>query len=248
MAIDASLSSSTRAYLKKLASSQHQRLTNDSMPLSEDDADTRDKLSSPTKSEQGQTSDHYDFGKTGDLPEVSQNVDMLDGNEHALRAGVERIEMPLRFDVEFFGLLRGDILRLDDLQLNEQKSLTQDITLLGREVAKVADPTKGMHSDLYRWRDLFGIYLQSNVFFSTNECEEHKHDAATAIKQLEWFQSEATHRGFPRSFKQKESRQVLESFIRINASLLNSLKFHEINQRAMSKILKSTSCPHGITS
>jgi E3 ubiquitin-protein ligase BAH len=97
---------------------------------------------------------------------------------------------------------------------------------------------------MYRWRELFDLYLQAGVFFSTHELDRGRRDSTAAARQLQWFQSEVTKRGLKNLFKLPASHQALDRFIRINITLLRNLKFQEINQKAISKILKSMSLIH----
>lgn len=98
---------------------------------------------------------------------------------------------------------------------------------------------KDNKSDLYRWRQLFEIYLQGAIFFSTHEKDHGSRDSASAARQLNWFQDEVVKRGLASTFVLPESRQALVQFVNINIELLRNLKFLEINQKAVSKILKS---------
>jgi hypothetical protein len=147
--------------------------------------------------------------------------------------------VPLTSDAEFFGLLWDDVLSLDALQVREQKAMTDEVKTLGEEVSKVASPFKSTNTDLDRWQELFNIYLQAEIFFSTNELDHGSRNSIAALKQLQWFQAEVTRRGLAESFKLSASRDALEKFTRINMTLLCNLKFQEINQLAISKILKS---------
>jgi E3 ubiquitin-protein ligase BAH len=147
--------------------------------------------------------------------------------------------VPLTSDAEFFGLLRDDVLSLDALQVKEQKAMMDEAKALGKEVSKVVTPFKATNTDLDRWRELFDIYLQAEVFFSTNELDHGSRNSITALKQLQWFQAEVTKRGLSKAFKLSASRDAFEKFARINMTLLCNLKFQEINQLAISKILKS---------
>jgi len=147
--------------------------------------------------------------------------------------------VPLTFDAEFFGLIKSDILSLDEIQLNEQKALTEEIHMLGNEISKLAIPGKSSKTDLERWRDVFKLYLQAGVFFSTNELDHGSRTSSVALRQLQWFQSQLSSRNLPKLFKLSKSRDALERFTRINMTLLRNLKFQEINQLAITKILKS---------
>jgi hypothetical protein len=147
--------------------------------------------------------------------------------------------VPLTFDAEFFGILQGEVSTLDNLQAGEERAMMNDVKLLGTEIAKVTNPSRYKQGDIDRWRELFDLYLQAGIFFSTNELDHKSRDSAMAIKQLQWFQVEVTKRGLVKSFKLSASREALNQFISINLALLHNMKFQEINQLAISKILKS---------
>lgn len=152
---------------------------------------------------------------------------------------IQRIEVPLTFDTEFFQKLQDEVEVLDVLQAGEQKALEGEITALSNEITALAKPSKFSKTDLYRWRELFDLYLQAMVFFSTHELDHGSRDSASAAKQLQWFQGEVVRRQIISSFKLPASHQALERFVKINITLLRSLKFQEINQMAINKILKS---------
>ncbi len=152
---------------------------------------------------------------------------------------IQQIEVPLTFDAEFFEIIQGDVTILDTLQAEEQKAMTYEIRSLGKEVAKLTNPSKNSKSDLERWRELFDIYLQAGIFFSTNELDHGSRNSIVALKQLQWFQAEVMRRGLVKSFKNPASREAFNMFTSLNLTLLRNIKFQEINQLAISKILKS---------
>lgn len=154
---------------------------------------------------------------------------------------IQRVEVPLTFDTEFFGLLQGDVTNLDTLQTGEQKAMTEEILALSNEITILTKPSRFSKTDLYSWRELFDIYLQAGIFFSTHEVDHGSRSSVAAVTKLDWFQSEVVKSGIVKSFKLPASHQALERFVRINVTLLRNLKFQEINQLAITKILKSWS-------
>jgi len=94
---------------------------------------------------------------------------------------------------------------------------------------------------VYRWRQLFAIYIDAGVFFSTREQDRGSRSAPVAAQQLNLFQSEVMSQGIVSAFKLEASHEALKAFVTINIKLLKSLKFQEINQKAIGKILKSMS-------
>lgn len=157
-------------------------------------------------------------------------------------ATIQRVEVPLTFDAEFFGLLQNDVTSFDSLQAKEHKVMTDEIMNLSSKISCLTKPSKFGKSDLYRWRELFELYLQAGVFFSTHEHDHGRRRSNIALKQLQWFQNEVVKAGIVDSFKIPASRQALECFVAINVALLRNLKFQEINQLAITKILKSRFC------
>ena len=124
--------------------------------------------------------------------------------------------------------------------------MNDNIVVLGTEIAEVARPQKGLirlsKSDLYRWREIFELYLAAQVFFSTNESSGGGRNSAKAQKQLVWFQEEVTRRQLPHKFKLETSVAAYARFLELNATLLQNLQFQELNLTAVTKIIKST-CP-----
>lgn len=152
---------------------------------------------------------------------------------------IERIEVPLVFDGEFFNILQNDVDSLDAIQQQEEKTLEADIKTLGERVSTVAKPSKKFaKSDISRWRQIFDLYLDAQVFFSSHELDHGSRSSAKALLQLVWFQKEVQNRGLLDKFKVPSSRLAYAQFLQLNATLLKNLKFQEINKTALTKILK----------
>ena len=92
---------------------------------------------------------------------------------------------------------------------------------------------------MYAWRQLFDLYLQAAVFFSTQETNTGSRSPTSAAQQLEWFQNEVTKQGLVSTFNLPASHRALDKFVKINIALLRNMRFLEINQIAIDKILKS---------
>ncbi|PBP16921.1 RING/U-box [Diplocarpon rosae] len=152
-----------------------------------------------------------------------------------------RVEVPLTFDAEFFSMLQDEVGSLARIQVKEQQALIDDIKTLSKSLSGVAMPAKYstfQKSDHYRWRELFAIYVQSSVFFSTNEADHGSRDSTAAANKLRWFQDEVVRKKIASKFKLPASHKSLLKFIKINIDLLKNLKFQEINKQAIIKILK----------
>ena len=93
------------------------------------------------------------------------------------------MDITLQFDAEFFGKLQEDVENLDALQAGEQKALTAEIASLSKDLTQLTSPSKFSKTDMYQWRDLFDIYLQAQVFFSTREKDRGISNSTTAARR-----------------------------------------------------------------
>ncbi|KAK3391553.1 SPX domain-containing protein [Sordaria brevicollis] len=152
------------------------------------------------------------------------------------------VDIPLDSDAKFFNILQTDVVELDSLQTQERQSMNDGIHLLGDEIARLARPRKGViqfaKSDLYRWREIFELYLAAQIFFSTAETATGPRDSEKARKQLVWFQDEVSKRQLLQKFKLKASAEAYTRFLELNATLLKNYKFQELNRTAVTKIIK----------
>jgi hypothetical protein len=220
--VDASLAPASRAFLEHIASELPNGRRGSSVPVVTDVAETSNDsstISHPAASSQ----------KTSSLAEEDD---------------VETIEVPLVFDNRFFEILQSDVNNIDALQAEEQKTMSKEIMELGKEVSRVAKPTRFSSSDLTRWRHIFELYLDAEVFFATHEQTHGARTSKDALRQLQWFQSEVEKRDLVKSFKIPESQVAFARFLKLNLSLLKNLQFQELNKLAVMKILKSTSRHH----
>ncbi|KAI6088208.1 SPX domain-containing protein [Hypoxylon rubiginosum] len=153
---------------------------------------------------------------------------------------IQQVEVPLVFDSEFFEILQTDVSNLDALQEEEQKRLGKEITLLGREINQATIPSKGRRArgDLETWRNIFELYLDARIFFSTRESDHGSRTSTQAVEQLRWFQDQVLSKKLIHGLKLENSRQAYSRFLNMNALLLQILKFQEINNLAVTKILK----------
>lgn len=219
--LDAHLSPLTRDYLQRQALAQQ---------LSDVRLSEYDSSSSP-KTDQGSAE-----STRRNSSERSRNPGGMQGNLHPHRM----VELSLTSDLEFFSILQNELSGLAALQANEQKKLSRDVTALGMAVTKVTEPNRGSatKTDMARWRKIFELYLESKIFFSTNELDHGKHDSAKAQVLLQKFSDELQRQGLVSAFRKKESIAALDRFLRLNTDVLQSLRFQEINDLAMQKILK----------
>lgn len=217
VAVDANLTDASRRFLEKIATD----LSSLNLP-----EDCQLATSAPTSTS----------------PAVPTDLQPAASEALARIENLETIEVPLVFDAEFFDVLQSDVNDLDLLQQEEQQKLTSEIVELGDQVSTLARPSRFSKSDLARWREIFELYLDAEVFFATHEQEHGARPSQKAIVQLQWFQGEVEKKGLASRFKIPESKIAFTRFLTLNLNLLKNLQFQELNRLAVSKILKSLSC------
>jgi hypothetical protein len=101
------------------------------------------------------------------------------------------IEITLHADSEFFNLLTEELSSIDDLQARQKDILTSQVNSLDEDVRAVTRPSNnGSACDLYVWRDVFGLYREASVFFSTKERDHGARNAEQARERVEWFSNQ----------------------------------------------------------
>ncbi|KAK9441254.1 uncharacterized protein G6M90_00g042470 [Metarhizium brunneum] len=213
VAVDASLTPTSRGFFERVAA----EIRSDPMGLAGTHADTQSTETSPVLAS-GHDADRQ-----------------ADGNDHNM---YETVEVPLVFDAEFFDMLQSDVNNLDALQTEEEGKMTAEVVELGKEVSFVCRTSRFSKSDLARWRRIFELYLDAEVFFGTHERDHGTRSSQMALKQLQWFQAEVEKGHLARDFKLRESRMAFSRFVNLNLSLLKNLQFQELNKLAIVKILK----------
>lgn len=155
---------------------------------------------------------------------------------------VETIEIPLTSDSEFFQILRAELKALENLQHEEQHVITTDIESLSRDLQVLkasAQKSKWSKKELDIWREIFRLYIESEVFMSDHESDAGARTAEKAEEQLALFQKQLRDINTnPPKPKTKEAHIALERFMNINTTLLRLLKFQELNRKALAKIMK----------
>lgn len=161
--------------------------------------------------------------------------------DDATDAPVRTIEILLGSDTEFFHILTSELEALDTVQTRAAKVIQNEIVVLGDSVVAVAAPKilAMKRSDLYPWREIFRVYMEMGIFISNLEIERHKErkvDEARA--RLDKFSHEVNRLGLRKQFKRGESEILYSRFLAVNREVLRVLRFHDINELAMQKILK----------
>lgn len=236
IAVDASLTPASKDFLHRIATSLSDERQKALDASSTDNERVVEELPDNEPGEESPSSESSSRSESPSRAESSSESEAQPAE--AKNDTYQTIEVPLVFDSEFFDILQSDVNNLDVLQGQEEKNMSSEIVALGKEVAQVTKPTRFSKSDLARWRYIFELYLDAEVFFATHEQDHGARSSQVALKQLQWFQKEVEKRGLAKEFKLPESRDAFTRFINLNALLLKNLQFQELNKLAVTKILK----------
>lgn len=249
--VDASLSPASRAFLQKQADIRRSSVSSaeatDSAGASQESGDVSADASADVSEDVSVADD--------------DDVEMIDGDAkpRERQKSFQRVEISLTADSEFFGLIHRDMAELERIGQAEQASITSDVVALGKEVEAVARPElkrpiwrsqkhkegviSKFESDLTTWREVFELYLDAQVFFSTRECDRNRNhggarSSVQAAQKLDWFQDQVRKRNLLQTFRLQESRTAYQHFLLLNKRLYLNMRFRELNQTAQIKILK----------
>ncbi|KAI5477643.1 zinc finger, RING-type protein [Pseudohyphozyma bogoriensis] len=156
---------------------------------------------------------------------------------HHHRRPRKEVFIPLNSDTEFFSLLAKALSSLAALQLAQKKQFAQAVQLLAAQVSQVSSPSRPK-SDLYVWREIFSLWVEAQIFESARERDRGERSVEEAEKKLDWFVDQVAQRKLAKRMKNKESRDALEKFIKLNVQLLDLKRFQLANEEAARKILK----------
>lgn len=154
---------------------------------------------------------------------------------------VEIIEVPLTADSEFFRMLRREVAKLTQLQRRQQEQLKGQIHQLGLELAAMkasSSKDKKAKANIEAWREIFRLYTESQIFFSSHEQDAGARDIEHAQKQLQLFSNQLANKQSMTVQLDGNAKAALDRFLRINFNLLQFLRFQDINSTALTKIMK----------
>lgn len=146
------------------------------------------------------------------------------------------IVIMLNSDSKFFKMLNTELASLDSIREAEEKELVYNV----EQISDVVLSLSKKKSDLYKWRELFKIYLDSEVFFRYNETSQALLllSSEKIKNNLHEFVSNVEKSHIIDTLDKKRSVVAYKEFLQVNERLLKVLQFQAINSTALRKILK----------
>jgi E3 ubiquitin-protein ligase BAH len=180
-------------------------------------------------------------GSTQSLAEPSANRPSEEGGAVASENNtdeLETIEVPLTSASAFFPVLGREVEILDQLQESERSKLENQVVDLGHRLSSLSGSSSKSRKEIYAWREIFRLYIESRIFFSLNEQDSGSRTSEQAATQLELFGTALAQQQKKSLKLGKDAMKALGGFMELNVHLLQFMKYQEVNRLAMSKIMK----------
>lgn len=179
-------------------------------------------------------SDHAGFRVTEDLEVVTDDRTSVRSRQNSPL--VQTIEIPLTSDGEFFQVLQRELRHLREIQEKEVKRLDEDVVALGDKMGSLTASLRSK-AETQAWREILQIYVDAQVFFSSREKDAGTRDPQIALRQLREFIFIIHSQKLFTRLKGR-ARPVLDQFVNLNLSLLQLMRFRDLNRIASEKIMK----------
>lgn len=175
------------------------------------------------------------------------------------------IVIPLTADTQFLDTLTHALQNLSNIQSHQRDNFVSETESLCSSIARASSPFASKN-DLYVWREIFGLWVDMQVFESQRERDRGELSIDESEARLKRFALELAKRGWihdpnaapaPTSGKKgrlvklklgsgpssqgwnnQASAAAIEDFLRLNFALLDVKKFQRVNVEAARKILK----------
>ncbi|UTT91682.1 hypothetical protein NDA17_001505 [Ustilago hordei] len=173
------------------------------------------------------------------------------------------IVIPLTADTQFLDTLTHALQNLSNIQSHQRDNFVSETESLCSSIAGASSPFASKN-DLYVWREIFGLWVDTQVFESQREKDRGELSIDETEARLKRFAIELAKRGWihdpnaapapnkkgrlvklklgtgpsSQGLNNQASAAAIEDFLRLNFALLDVKKFQRVNVEAARKILK----------
>ncbi|CAK9781300.1 hypothetical protein CC85DRAFT_105615 [Cutaneotrichosporon oleaginosum] len=193
-------------------------------------------------------------------------IDPIDDLSHGTSPEPREFIIPLQSDMAFFSVLTAALTSLSRFHAAQQAQFHADVEALCRSIGESITPGDGVtvlptplnsggpgtvtkyeyksttpsQKDLYAWRDIFALWVESEIFESSSERDRGERSVDEAERRLHAFAAEVVRRGLGdrRTIRGKKTRKAWDDFLKLNVRLLDLKRFQLANINAARKILK----------
>lgn len=156
------------------------------------------------------------------------------------------VNVPLETAGDFFAMIEPKVPGLEAVKNNETHRLEDKILDLGDAVENVVAPVmegyearrKLSYRDLYFWREMFRLYLETPIFYKGTEQKRGAITYKEARSNLEAYDKQLRETGLLAKMKTPQAKAAAQKFLDVNLEILKLMHFQEINYIGLGKILK----------
>jgi E3 ubiquitin-protein ligase BAH len=147
------------------------------------------------------------------------------------------LKISLLEDTRFFQILYDEIEDLNNFENEKENEIINKVENIANEVSIVTIPDK-KKTDLYLWREIFQLYIESEIFFSTIEKNAGNVDINLSKEKYFKFLNKLQLIKIEERFNQKNSILALNDFKNLNFQIIKISNYQNFNNLAVKKILK----------
>ncbi|KAG7721143.1 hypothetical protein KL929_001404 [Ogataea haglerorum] len=147
------------------------------------------------------------------------------------------LTVSLHEDTLFFQTLYEELEELKRFGEEQEHELVNTVENLATVIGKVGSPNT-RKNDMYVWREIFQMYIESEVFFSTRERSSGRVDVAVSRKRLSDFVDHVNETKVLKRLRQRNSLAAFATFKEMNFLIIKVANYQAINSMAVQKILK----------
>ncbi|KAG7699477.1 hypothetical protein KL930_001891 [Ogataea haglerorum] len=147
------------------------------------------------------------------------------------------LTVSLHEDTLFFQTLYEELEELKRFGEEQEHELVNTVENLATVIGKVGSPNT-RKNDMYVWREIFQMYIESEVFFSTRERSSGRVDVAVSRKRLSDFVAHVNETKVLKRLRQRNSLAAFATFKEMNFLIIKVANYQAINSMAVQKILK----------
>ncbi|KAK9312840.1 hypothetical protein V1524DRAFT_238154 [Lipomyces starkeyi] len=108
-----------------------------------------------------------------------------------------------------------------------------------RRLPRVVSPLR-KKNDLYAWREIFRLYIDAEIFFSSLDPDQSRRSPEQAHERFTFFMDNIRQTNVIARLKSPESKAIFELFWGLNLTLLQSAECQDLNQISAIKISKTS--------
>ncbi|KAG7825300.1 hypothetical protein KL942_001288 [Ogataea angusta] len=147
------------------------------------------------------------------------------------------LTVSLHEDTLFFQTLYEELEELNRFGDEQEHELVDTVENLAAVIGKVGSPNR-RKNDMYVWREIFQMYIESEVFFGTRERSSGRVDVAVSRKRMSEFIDHVNETKILKRLRQRNSLGAFATFKEMNLLIIKVANYQAINSMAVQKILK----------